>query len=124
MLEELKKYLSETPTKQIAEEWEEMTKDAACNAPTIGELFNTWNRVYKNDSIDSVSTSEQVCKTNAIEWIMDVECGGKLYNAVKHLIKKEYVEDITTKDILQLRGYGQSVLAEFEQLKRLTLKTH
>ena len=55
MLEELKKYLSETPTKQIAEEWEELTKDATCNAPTIEELFNTWDRVYKNESIDLVS---------------------------------------------------------------------
>jgi hypothetical protein len=55
MLEELKKYLSETPKKQIAQEWEEMTKDAACNAPTIKELFDTWDRVYKNESIDIVS---------------------------------------------------------------------
>ena len=76
---------------------------------------------HKQLELQIVSISEQVKKTNAKEWVRSIDCSGRLYNGVMHLIKKEYVEDITAKDILQLRGYGQSVLSEFEQLKKLTI---
>ena len=88
------------------------------------KALETVEQYHKQLSLQIVSTSEQVSKTNSIVWIRSIDCSGRLYNAVRHLIKKEYVEDITSKDILQLRGYGKSVLSEFEQLKKLTIKTH
>jgi hypothetical protein len=51
MIDELKKYLRETPLEQLLDEWESIKTPAGSNSPTMAELKADWDVRYSDNPI-------------------------------------------------------------------------